>query len=77
VDLSQRVELLELAQNDQARKWGLFVGEIGSGRNLMLQQEKELIRKNIDSLYLRMQDFESRLLLLNCQQHQVTANQQE
>lgn len=77
VDLSQRVELLELAQNDQARKWGLFVGEVGSGRTLMMEQERELVRKSLDSVYLRMQDMENRMMILSCQaQQQVTSQDQ-
>ena len=33
--ISERIEILELAQQDQARKWGLFVGDISIGRGIM------------------------------------------
>lgn len=63
MDLAQRVDIIELAQQDQARKWGLFVGDLGSGRTMMLEQEKEIMRKSIDGLYMRMQEVEGRLIV--------------
>lgn len=31
-DLTQRIEIMELAQQDQARKWSLFVNDISAGK---------------------------------------------
>lgn len=57
-DLGQRMELLELAQADQARKWSLFVGDIGVGRQAMQEQEREMLRKSIEGLIYRVQALE-------------------
>lgn len=59
-DLTQRIEIMELAQQDQARKWSLFVNDISAGRQILMEQERDIMRKSIDQLFNRVQDIESR-----------------
>ena len=62
VDMSQRIEILELSQLDQAKKWGMFLSDINgtTGRTIMQEQEKESVRKNIDTLFSKVQEIEIR-----------------
>jgi hypothetical protein len=39
---------MELAQQDQARKWSLFVNDISAGRQILIEQERDIMRKSID-----------------------------
>ena len=51
---------MELAQQDMARKWSLFVGDISAGRQVLAEQERDIMRKTIDQLFNRLQEIESR-----------------
>ena len=53
-DLTQRIEIMELAQQDQARKWSLFVNDISAGRQILMEQERDIMRKSIDQLFNRV-----------------------
>ena len=59
-DLTQRIEIMELAQQDQVRKWSLFVNDISAGRQILMEQERDIMRKSIDQLFNRVQEIESR-----------------
>ena len=61
VDLTQRIELAELALREQTRKWDLFIGDvtINSKAAMLSFEEREMLRKSVDQLYLRVQDLES------------------
>ena len=56
--LSERLDLLELAQQDQARKWGLFVGDISAGRGLIQEQEHQTLKRSVEELMVRLQEIE-------------------
>ena len=43
-----------------ARKWSLFVGDISAGRQVLAEQERDIMRKTIDQLFNRLQEIESR-----------------
>lgn len=62
VDMSQRLEILELAQLDQAKKWGMFLSDINgnTGRTIIQEQEKQSVRKNIDTLFSKVHEIEIR-----------------
>ncbi len=57
--LGSRVDLLELAQQDQARKWSLFVGDISAGKAVVEEQERISVKKSIEELYSRMTEIEA------------------
>ncbi len=56
--MTERVDLLELAQQDQARKWSLFVGDISGGRAVIEEQERIGVKKSIEEIFLRIGEIE-------------------
>ena len=60
--MSQRIEIAELALREQTRKWDLFIGDvsISSKSAIMNFEEKEMFRKGIETLFMRVQELEGR-----------------
>ena len=50
--------MLELAQQDQARKWSLFVGDISAGKGVLQEQERNTVKRAIEELQIRVGEME-------------------